>query len=209
ADAKRRIRGAGLRPQHQDESSTTVPAGIVIRSDPSAGRPVDRRSGVTLVVSSGPQQVMVPDVTGQDQAEAVSALREKGLSAVVREKASDQPEGTVVSQSPAGGQRIDQGSSVTIFVSNGKVKEVPDVTGLSQPDAESQIADPGFTPSARTKPTDQPDQDGTVLSQSLRCASTRVPSSGRWPKRECPRSATRLSRAPNGARSERPRSSGL
>jgi serine/threonine-protein kinase len=167
-DAKRRIRAAGLRPQHQAESSTTVPIGIVIRSDPSAGRPVDRRSGVTLVVSSGPQQVQVPDVTGQDQAEAVSALREKGLSAVVREKASDQPEGTVVSQSPAGGQQIDQGSSVTIFVSNGKVKDVPDVTGLSQADAERQIEDAGFTPSVRTRPTDQPDQDGTVLSQSPR-----------------------------------------
>jgi eukaryotic-like serine/threonine-protein kinase len=168
ADAKRRVRTAGLRPQTQQESSVKVPAGIVIRSDPSAGRPVDRRSDVTLVVSSGPEQVDVPDVTGQDQEEAVATLRGKGLSAVVREKASSEPEGTVVSQSPAGGQRIDQGSSITIFVSNGKVKEVPDVTGLSQTDAESQIADAGFTPSARTKPTDQPDQDGTVLSQSPR-----------------------------------------
>jgi beta-lactam-binding protein with PASTA domain len=140
----------------------------VIRSDPSAGRPVDRPSDVTLVVSSGPEQVDVPDVTGQDQEEAVATLRGKGLSAVVREKASSEPEGTVVSQSPVGGQRIDQGSSITIFVSNGKVKEVPDVTGLSQTDAESQIADAGFTPSARTKPTDQPDQDGSVLSQSPR-----------------------------------------
>jgi eukaryotic-like serine/threonine-protein kinase len=166
ADAKRRLRSAGLRPQSQQESSIKVPAGVVIRSDPSAGRPVDRQSTVTLVVSSGAEQVVVPDVKGQDEQEAVAALREKGLTAVVREKASTEPAGTVVSQSPVGGQQIDQGSTVTIFVSNGKVKEVPDVTGLSQADAESQLEDAGFTPAIRTRPTDQPGEDGTVLSQS-------------------------------------------
>jgi eukaryotic-like serine/threonine-protein kinase len=174
ADAKRRVRAAGLRPQSEKESSARVPAGIVIRSDPSAGRPVDRQSAVTLVVSSGPEQVDVPDVTGQDQEEAVAALREKGLSAVVREKSSNEPEGTVLSQTPAGGQQIDQGSSVTIFVSNGKVKEIPDVTGLSQSDAESQIEDAGFRPSVRTTPTDQPGEDGTVLSQSPRGGAERT-----------------------------------
>jgi serine/threonine-protein kinase len=173
ADAKRRVRAAGLRPQVEKESSAKVAAGIVIRSDPSAGRPVDRRSDVTLVVSSGPEQVVVPDVTGRDEEEAVGALRAKGLSAVVREQASSEPQGTVVKQSPTGGQQIDQGSSVTLFVSNGKVKEIPDVTGLGQAEAESQLEDAGFTPSVRTRPTDQPDEDGTVLSQSPRGGAER------------------------------------
>jgi eukaryotic-like serine/threonine-protein kinase len=166
ADAKKRIRAANLRISIEQESSAKVAEGIVIRSDPSAGRPVDRQSKVTLVVSSGPQQVEVPDVTGQNQEDAVARLREEGLSAVVREKASSEPVDTVVSQTPAGGQQVDQGSGVTIFVSNGKVKEVPDVTGLNQAEAETEITDAGFTPSVRTRQTDQPDQDGTVLSQS-------------------------------------------
>jgi eukaryotic-like serine/threonine-protein kinase len=166
ADAKRRVRNAGLRPGTERESSVKVPAGIVIRTDPSSGRPVDRNSTVTLVLSSGPEQVQVPDVTGQDEEAAVAALRDKGLSAVVREKNSNEPQGTVVSQTPVGGQQIDQGSSITIFVSNGKVKDVPDVTGLSQTDAETQIADAGFRPSVRTRTTDKLDEDAIVLSQS-------------------------------------------
>ncbi len=173
ADAKRRVRAAGLRPTTAEESSAKVPTGTVIRTDPSAGRPVDRRSAVTLTVSSGPEQVDVPDVTGQDEADAVATLREKGLTAVIREKASSEPEGTVVTQSPAGGLQVDQGSSVTVFVSNGKVKEIPDVTGLSQAEAESQIEDAGFTPTIRTRPTDQPDEVGTVLSQSPRGGAER------------------------------------
>ncbi len=174
ADAKRRVRAAGLRSDLQRESSVKVPLGVVIRSDPSSGRPVDRSSTVTLVVSSGPEQVAVPDVTGQDEESAVAALREKGLSAVVREKNASDPQGTVVSQSPVGGQQVDQGSSITLSVSNGKVKEVPDVTGLSQSEAETQIADAGFRPSTRTRPTDQPDEDGAVLSQSPRGGAERA-----------------------------------
>jgi eukaryotic-like serine/threonine-protein kinase len=174
ADARRRVRAAGLRSDLQRESSVKVPLGVVIRSDPSSGRPVDRSSTVTLVVSSGPEQVAVPDVTGQDEESAVAALREKGLSAVVREKNASDPQGTVVSQSPVGGQQVDQGSSITLSVSNGKVKEVPDVTGLSQSEAETQIADAGFRPLTRTRPTDQPDEDGTVLSQSPRGGAERA-----------------------------------
>jgi eukaryotic-like serine/threonine-protein kinase len=166
ADAKRRVRDAGLRPTVQRESSPKIPEGIVTRSDPSANRPVDRRSAVTLFVSSGPEQVVLPDVTGQTQEDAVAALKEKGLYAVFQEKASTEPQGTVITQSPGAGQKIGQGSNVTLFVSNGKVKDVPDVTGLSQVDAETQIAAAGFKPTVRQRPTDQEGEDGTVLSQS-------------------------------------------
>ncbi len=55
---------------------------------------------------------------------------------------------------------------MTIFVSDGKVREVPDVTGLTQGEAEAELQDAGFNVSVRTRPTDQPDEDGTVLSQS-------------------------------------------
>jgi eukaryotic-like serine/threonine-protein kinase len=166
ADAKRRIRAVALRPQVQREPSGEMSEGIVLRTDPSARRPVDRRSSVTLVVSSGPEQVAVPDVTGLDQQDAVAKLREEGLSAVVREKGSSEPADTVVSQTPAGGQEVDQGSTVTIFVSDGKVKEVPDVTGLSQAEAEAEVADAGFRPSVRTRSTADPGEDGIVLAQS-------------------------------------------
>jgi serine/threonine-protein kinase len=166
ADAKRRLRDAGLSPTSKQESSPKIPIGIVIRSDPGASRPVDRRSAVTLFVSSGPEQVIVPDMKGLSQQDAVTALSDKGLTAVFQEKPSSEAKGTVIEQSPAAGQKIGQGSTVTLFISNGKVKDVPDVTGLSQVDAESQIADAGFKPTVRQRATDQPGEDGTVLKQS-------------------------------------------
>jgi serine/threonine-protein kinase len=167
-DARRRLRSADLRVEVERESSTKIPEGTVIRTDPGPGRPAERDSAVTLVVSSGPSQVTVPSVVGETQEDAVARLREEGLSPIVRERASSEPVDTVVDQTPASGQEVEEGSSVTIFVSNGKVREVPDVTGLTQSDAEAELKDAGFGVNVRTRETDQPDEVGTVLSQSPR-----------------------------------------
>ena len=152
----------------QRESSTKVAKGIVIRTDPGAGRPAERNSAVSLVVSSGPTQVTVPSLIGETQEDAVARLREEGLSPIVRERASSEPVDTVIEQSPAAGQEVEEGSSVTLFVSNGQVREVPDVTGLPQNEAQVELRDAGFGANVRTRQTDQPDEDGTVLSQSPR-----------------------------------------
>jgi serine/threonine-protein kinase len=167
-DARRRVREADLRAEIKRESSTKVPEGTVIRTDPGPGRLIERDSSVTLFVSSGPGQVVVPNVVGEDQESAVSRLRAEGLSPIVRERSSSEPVDTVIDQTPASGQRVDEGSTVTIFVSDGKVREVPDVTGLTQGEAEAELEDAGFNVSVRTRDTDQPDEDGTVLSQSPR-----------------------------------------
>jgi serine/threonine-protein kinase len=165
-DARRRVRRAGFTAFVQREDSAKVPAGNVIRSDPGAGARIERGSRVTLFVSSGPKEVGVPDVVGQDEEDAVNRLREAGLGVVVKERASSEPTGTVVSQMPAGGQQVDEGSTVTLFTSNGRVQEVPDVVGLTQDEAEAEIHDAGFSVSVRTRSVTEPDGDGRVLSQT-------------------------------------------
>jgi len=54
-------------------------SGTVIDSSPSAGQPVPSGSSVTLVVSSGKAKVNVPDVTGENQQTAKSALTNAGF----------------------------------------------------------------------------------------------------------------------------------
>jgi serine/threonine-protein kinase len=167
-DAERRVRRSRLRPAVDRESSTEIPEGTVIRSDPGPGVAIERGSKVTLIVSTGPEQVTVPDVLGQDEQSAVARLRGAGLSVVVRERASSEPAGTVMSQAPTAGQQVDQGLQVTLLVSNGKLGEVPDVVGLTQSRAEREIRDADFSPSVRTTEVSQPDRDGRVLSQTPR-----------------------------------------
>ncbi len=71
----------------------------MIRTDPGPGRLTERNSSVTLFVSSGPGEVVVPNVIGEDQESAVARLREEGLSPIVRERSSSEPADTVVDQS--------------------------------------------------------------------------------------------------------------
>ena len=68
-------------------------------------------SRVTLLVSSGPEQVAVPDVVGLSRDSAQDSLRGEGLKVVVREEPSaDTPEDEVISQDPAAGTEVDAGS---------------------------------------------------------------------------------------------------
>lgn len=67
--------------------------------------------------SSMAGEVVVPDVTGLNEAEAVQALEVAGLvaSAAVAEGA-DERAGTVVGQDPEPGSRVETGSTITLRV---------------------------------------------------------------------------------------------
>ena len=54
-------------------------AGKVIGTNPPAGTEVQKNSTVTLLVSSGPATVPIPDVKGQTQAGARRTLEKAGF----------------------------------------------------------------------------------------------------------------------------------
>jgi serine/threonine-protein kinase len=116
------LNNAGLVPNPTYEYSSDVPKGEVITQDPVAGSSVKKNSSVTLVVSSGIEQVKVPDVLGKSQAKATEKLEAKGFTVVVEEAYSDEvAEGKVISQSVAGGDATNAGSQITITVSLGEM----------------------------------------------------------------------------------------
>jgi serine/threonine-protein kinase len=115
ASARGELSDAGLSVTRSLENSDT-PEGQVISQDPGGGSVVDEGSNVTITVSKGPKKVAVPDVTGLDRDEARATLRDAGFSVRVVERESDQPEDTVIRQSPPDGSKATEGSQVTIFV---------------------------------------------------------------------------------------------
>ena len=95
-----------------DDFSDTVDPGQVISTDPKAGTPAPRDSTVQVHVSKGPQLVDVPDVTGMTVEDASQALQNQGL---VPDVTNYRPGGTVVAQSPRGGQ-LKKGQTVRLFL---------------------------------------------------------------------------------------------
>ena len=99
-----------------EERDSDEPAGQVLETDPAPGTEVPVGSTVTVFYSDGPEEV--PDVVGLQREEAEARIREAGFEPdVVESTATTEPKGTVIRQSPQGGQEADEGSTVTIVVS--------------------------------------------------------------------------------------------
>lgn len=109
----------------QEEASTTVGAGLVIRTDPPAGTQAPQGTEVTLIVSSGPPApppVAVPDVVVEgdflEPQEATRRLEAAGLTATEECQVFTDPsqDGLVINQDPAAGTSVPPETNVTIFV---------------------------------------------------------------------------------------------
>jgi eukaryotic-like serine/threonine-protein kinase len=170
AAAERKLTQAGLRPTPQSRSSATVPAGTVIATEPSQGVEVLAGSPVTVIVSSGPARVSVPEVTGQSEAEARATLRAAGLHAgavTKREEPGQAAAGTVLSQSPAAGGSVPSGEAVSLVVATAPQKvAVPRVVGKKQERAEGELVGAGFVAKSVTRTVSNEAEVGLVLQQN-------------------------------------------
>ena len=110
AAAEKELEKAGFKTEVREENSDTVRAGRVISTSPPENSQLEKGRTVVLVVSSGPEQVTVPDVVGDSEADARSALENAGLQVDVAERESeDEDPGTVLGQDPSGRRQGVQG----------------------------------------------------------------------------------------------------
>ena len=115
--AVQQIRGRGFTP-NVEEAESSAPAGQVIRQSPSAGSELPAGSTVSIVVSKGERKATVPNVIGQERAEAVQAVREAGLTPSVQEQETEVPSqvGRATDQYPPPDSEVQPGATVTIVV---------------------------------------------------------------------------------------------
>jgi beta-lactam-binding protein with PASTA domain len=115
--AEAQISDAGLRPAVQEEESEE-PEGEVIAQDPTAGTELERGSTVTITVSTGVEQVVVPDVVGLEARDAERQLRAEGLVPVRRETEVSDPaqDGQVIDQRPGTGVEVERGREVVLVI---------------------------------------------------------------------------------------------
>ncbi|MEU1873156.1 MULTISPECIES: Stk1 family PASTA domain-containing Ser/Thr kinase [unclassified Streptomyces] len=126
--------------------SDEVAKGFVISTKPGSGTTVRAGSAVALVVSKG-SPIDVPDVTGDDLADAREELTRAGLEVKIAAERvnSEYDSGQVARQTPEPGGRVAEGDTVTLTVSKGpRMIEVPDVVGDSVDDAKRKLEDAGF-----------------------------------------------------------------
>ncbi len=106
------LTAAGFLPTRTKEYSTTIPAGSVIRTSPSAGALLQKGQPVTVVMSLGPPMETIPNVNGLSASAAISRLTARGFKIG---KIFGPPNGTVFSTTPAIGTSVQYGTKVNIY----------------------------------------------------------------------------------------------
>lgn len=106
-------------------------------------------SGTTTEDSSDKDTVKVPDIVGMTEEEATKALKDKNLGIKVdsREDSEKYEEGTVSEQKTKAETKVKKHSTVHVVVSSaliGKEIIVPDVSGMSEDEAQKKLTDAGF-----------------------------------------------------------------
>ena len=148
AAAERTLNAAGISNVGVSTTpSREAPEGTVISTDPAASATVRGIEQVNLLVSSGPAQVDVPALTGMsaDDAGAAVSAAGLGLGGVTREY-STRPAGTVLSQSPEAGSRVDEGTQVSLTVATDSPQgPVPNVVGKDAETARTTLEEQGYT----------------------------------------------------------------
>ena len=127
----------GLKVVEQQEHSLLVPVGFVTRTDPPAGSQVSKQSEITVFVSLGPKQVLVPEVPDADLSEAQALLTASELEpGVVTSFFSTVAAGKVIAFSLASGTETNQGTVIDIQISLG---ELPDVRNNGAEQAKQEL----------------------------------------------------------------------
>jgi beta-lactam-binding protein with PASTA domain/tRNA A-37 threonylcarbamoyl transferase component Bud32 len=140
-------------------------AGTVVRTVPTVGGRIHKGAAITLIPSAGPRMIKVPDVAGQQLADAQQALRNAGLTpGQVRKVASDSVDaGIVVGTQPAAGLSSPQPTPVVITVSEGP--PLPNFVGQDQQSIQQWAAQNGITLNIQ-QDTGSSQPQGTITRQS-------------------------------------------
>ena len=122
--------------------SDEVDKGLIVSQTPEAGQTIKTGSTITVNISKGLGDGSVPDLTGKMKDELSDYLEAAGFKlGAVTTKASDEPEGTVLSQNPKAGSEVEKGTAIDVVVSDGsKAKAtVPYLVGKSLSEAQSEL----------------------------------------------------------------------
>ncbi len=112
-------------------------------------------------------QVSVPNVANDTQATATSALTGIGLAlgSITSQVSTTVASGLVISQNPAAGMSVAQGTTVSLVLSSGGIA-VPNVVGDAQAAAQSAITGAGLVVGAVTSQASSTVANGNVISEN-------------------------------------------
>lgn len=171
SEAKEILSELGLGIKYEgEEASNEYEAGQITYQSVAAGEKVEKHTTIKYKVSSGSEELTVPDVTNKSQTDAEAELKAMGLvTQIVKEKSTDVEIGNVISTDPEAGKAVKKGDTVVVTVSVGKGDTsvtIPNLLGIPEADAKAQLEGMGLNVIVETG-TSNNVGEGEVMAQSL------------------------------------------
>lgn len=146
AEAQEDVVNAGLRTRFTTSASETVPRDHVIRQSPPSGTKVEKNQVVELVISNGKPLLGLEDVRGFNVNDAQRALQQAGFAVTLNRRFDNTVRDNVVDQLPKPGAKVQEGSRITLTVSNGPPPvTIPNFVGMPVDRARALAAKLGIT----------------------------------------------------------------
>jgi len=134
--------------QKLEANDDDVPRGFVISQNPAAGTKLGPNSVVDLVISSGPSQIELGDLSRKSPEDAMQILETLGFQYELLDEFSEDIEMGLVSYTiPEAGSIVSPQEIITIVISLGLQIEVPDLVGLSYAEVEEALGGLNLIPS--------------------------------------------------------------
>jgi serine/threonine-protein kinase len=150
--------------------SSTIPAGTVISTDPPAGQEVGAKTTITVLVSSGQELALMPNLVGMTEQDAILAITNAKLvlGTITQSDSPTVAKNLVMSSDPAANQQITAGTTVNIVISTGSVL-VPNIVNLEISDARAQLTAPqvGYVVETQVDPACTGTAGTAVIAQSI------------------------------------------
>ncbi len=181
--ARSALSAVGLTYAEQQQPSADPDRGKVLAQSPAAHLAAPPGSTVIVTVGTGLTLVTVPDgIVGVGVEEATAILTGAGLSAVGVEQDGVQPRGVVIGTDSAPGQRVPEGSPITLNYSNNALMVMPSLVGRGRDAAAGLLQDQGWAGDASTigttsAPAPSPNLIGAIVTQQPAAGSV-VPKLG-------------------------------
>ncbi|MBT2598758.1 MULTISPECIES: Stk1 family PASTA domain-containing Ser/Thr kinase [unclassified Oceanobacillus] len=167
-EAKQILEENNLEVEEEEVFSDEIENGLVVRTDPNAGRTVKEGSSVTIFVSQGQERVEFEDYEGQDFEQVKELLEEEGFTDITSyEKTSDEPVGEIISQiQPEAGSEVVPGETKVIFeISSGpELVSLNNLTGMTKEEVQDYIDRNELTMNSHEEYSDNVDE-GRVIRQ--------------------------------------------
>ncbi len=134
--------------------------------------------GVAAYLLTRPTQKVVPAVVGYQLSEASAVLQNDGFIVAVVHERSSHPAGFVFRQNPAGGAKVDSGSTVTLTVSDGPGNvTVPPLVGETVAQATQSLRQQSLKVGTITHQSSTTVANGNVISSSPAAGASVPPAS--------------------------------